>query len=71
MFAATGYEMVKNHALFSADDLAMIGVGFAVSFAAALVAVKALIRYVAHHDFRVFGGYRIALGIVVLAYFLR
>jgi undecaprenyl-diphosphatase len=70
MFAATGYELVKNRALLSADDLAMIGVGFAVSFVAALVAVKGLIRYVAHHDFRAFGWYRIALGIVTLAYFL-
>lgn len=69
MFAATGYEMVKNRAMFSADDLAMIGVGFAVSFLAALVAVKGLIRYVAHNDFRAFGWYRIALGLVALAYF--
>ena len=49
----------------------MIAVGFVVSFVAALVAVKGLIRYVAHHDFRAFGWYRIALGIATLAYFLR
>lgn len=71
MVAATGYEMFKNRALLSADDLAMIGVGFVVSFVAALAAVKALIHYVAHHDFRVFGWYRIALGLIALAYFLR
>jgi len=69
MVAATGYEMVKNRALLSADDLAMIAVGFAVSFVFALIAVKALIRYVAHHDFNAFAWYRIALGIVVLAWF--
>jgi undecaprenyl-diphosphatase len=69
MVAATGYEMVKNRALLSADDLAMIAVGFAVSFVAALAAVKGLIRYVAHHDFNAFAWYRIALGIAVLAYF--
>lgn len=71
MFAATGYELVKNRALISADDLQMIAIGFAVSFVAALFAVKGLIRYVAHHDFRAFGWYRIALGIVTLAYFWR
>ncbi len=71
MFAATGYELVKNRALISAGDLETIAVGFLVSFVAALFAVKALIRYVAHHDFRAFGWYRIALGIVTLAYFLR
>lgn len=71
MFAATGYELAKNRQLLSADDLAMIAVGFVVSFAAALVAVKGLIHYVAHHDLRAFGWYRIGLGIVALAYFLR
>ena len=40
-----------------------------MSFVAALIAVKALIRYVAHHDFRAFAWYRIALGVVVLWYF--
>ena len=69
MFAATGYEMVKNRALLSAGDLQTIAVGFVVSFVFALIAVKALIRYVANHDFRAFAWYRIVLGIAVLAYF--
>jgi len=71
MFAATGYELVKNRALLTADDLGLIAIGFVVSFAAALVAVKGLIRYVAHHDFNAFAWYRIALGAAVLAYFYR
>jgi undecaprenyl-diphosphatase len=71
MFAATGYELVKNRASLSAGDLEAIGVGFVVSFVFALIAVKALIRYVASHDFRAFGWYRIALGIATLAYFWR
>ena len=69
MFAASGYELVKYRALLSHDDLAVFAVGFGVSFVAALFAVKGLIRYVAHHDFRAFAWYRIALGILVLAYF--
>ncbi len=40
-----------------------------VSFVGALLAVKALIRYVARHDFNAFAWYRVALGIAVLAYF--
>ena len=71
MFSATGYELLKNRALLSAGDLQTIAVGFVVSFVFALVAVKALIRYVASHDFRAFAWYRIALGTVVLAYFWR
>jgi undecaprenyl-diphosphatase len=55
--------------LFSSADIAPFALGFVVSFVSALVAVKALIRYVAHHDFRGFAWYRIVLGVLVLAYF--
>ena len=71
MFAATGYQLVKYRELLSGEDLAPFAVGFVVSFVFALIAVKALIRYVASHDFRAFAWYRIALGIAVLAYFSR
>jgi undecaprenyl-diphosphatase len=71
MFAATGYQLAKYRSLLTADDLAPFAVGFVVSFVAALAAVKGLIRYVAHHDFRAFAWYRIALGAVVLWYFSR
>jgi undecaprenyl-diphosphatase len=71
MFAATGYQLAKYHALLGMADLAPFAVGFVVSFVFALIAVKGLIRYVAHHDFRVFAWYRIALGAVVLWYFSR
>ena len=71
MFAATGYQMVKYRHLFTRDDIGPFAVGFVVSFVAALIAVKALIRYVARHDFKAFAWYRIVLGIAVLAYFLR
>jgi undecaprenyl-diphosphatase len=70
MVAATGYQVLKYRHLFTASDLAPFAVGFLVSFVAALIAVRALIRYVAHHDFRAFAWYRIALGAAVLAYFL-
>ncbi len=69
MFAATGYQVLKYRSLFTAADIAPFAVGFVVSFVAALIAVRALIRYVAHHDFRAFAWYRIVLGVVVLAYF--
>ena len=69
MFAATGYQVVKYRDLFTAADIGPFAVGFVVSFLSALVAVRALIRYVAHHDFRAFAWYRIVLGVVVLTYF--
>jgi undecaprenyl-diphosphatase len=69
MFAATGYQVAKYRALFTPEDIGPFAAGFVVSFVSALAAVKALIRYVAHHDFRGFAWYRIVLGILVLAYF--
>ncbi len=69
MFAATGYQVVKYRHLFTPEDIGPFAVGFVVSFVAALIAVKALIRYVARHDFRAFAWYRIVLGVAVLAYF--
>ena len=69
MFAATGYQVVKYRELFTRGGPRAVRGGFVVSFVSALVAVRALIRYVAHHDFNAFAWYRIALGVVVLAWF--
>ena len=69
MFAATGYQLAKYRDLLSRDDVPAFAAGLVVSFVFALIAVKALIRYVAHHDFRAFAWYRIALSVAVLAYF--
>lgn len=69
MFAATGYQLVKYRDLFTAADIGPFAVGFVVSFVAALIAIRALVRYVATHDFRIFAWYRIVLGAGVLAYF--
>ena len=64
MFAATGYQFVKYRALLTARrHRGRSRSGFVVSFVFALIAVKALIRYVAHHDFNAFAWYRIALGV--------
>ena len=65
--AAGAYDLWKNRALFSADDLGMFAVGLSVSFASAFIVIRWLIRYVATHDFRPFAWYRIAFGILVLA----
>jgi undecaprenyl-diphosphatase len=64
--AAGAYDLWKNRALFSADDLGMFAVGLAVSFISAFVVIRWLIRYVATHDFQPFAWYRIIFGLVVL-----
>jgi undecaprenyl-diphosphatase len=67
LVAAGAYDLWSNRGLFSPDDLGMLGVGLAASFASAFVVIRWLIRYVATHDFRAFAWYRIVFGVVVLA----
>jgi undecaprenyl-diphosphatase len=63
---ASFYEMYKSRDLFSIDDLGAWAVGFVFAFISAMIAVRALIRYVSNHDFTIFAWYRIVFGIVVL-----
>jgi undecaprenyl-diphosphatase len=66
LMAAGAYDLWKNRADLSANDLPMWGVGVVVSFISAFVVIRWLIRYVASHDFKPFAWYRIAFGIAVL-----
>ncbi|OZA52305.1 MAG: hypothetical protein B7X73_05870 [Methylophilales bacterium 39-45-7] len=69
MFAATGYDLLKNWQLLSVHDLPMFAVGFVTAFVSALIAIKFLLRFVASHSFKIFAWYRIALGLIVIWYF--
>lgn len=67
LFAASGYQLYKERALLSVDDLGMWIVGFVAAFVSAFVCVRWLLRYISSHDFTVFAWYRIVFGLVVLA----
>ncbi len=56
--------------VFQASELLLLGVGCLVAFVVSILIIKFLMNYIRKHDFKVFGWYRIALGILVLAYFL-
>ena len=40
-----------------------------MAFLVSIVAIKFLMSYIKKHDFKVFGWYRIVLGVIVLGYF--
>lgn len=63
---ASIYSMYKDRALLSLDDMGAWIMGFVFAFISAMIAVRALIRYVSHHDFTIFAWYRIAFGVIVL-----
>lgn len=54
---------------FSGNELGVLFTGCAVAFLVSLVCIRFLMDYVKKHDFKVFGWYRIILGVLVLAYF--
>lgn len=70
MFLATGYDLLSSWESLSSDDFSFFALGFVVAFVSALVAIRGLLWYVAHHDFRYFAYYRIVFGLVVLCYFI-
>ncbi|MCK6412889.1 MAG: undecaprenyl-diphosphate phosphatase [Azonexus sp.] len=65
--AATAYQLYKERALLSADDLGMWAVGFVSAFISAFLCVRWLLRYISSHDFTIFAWYRIVFGVVVFA----
>ena len=66
LMAAGAYSVYKERDALRAADLPIFAVGTLVSFLAALLCIRWLIRYVASHDFTAFAWYRIAFGAVIL-----
>lgn len=62
--------ILKVGFVFNAMELLLLGVGCLVAFIVSVLIIKFLMSYIRKHDFKVFGWYRIVLGILVLAYFI-
>lgn len=70
MFGASLLKLVKFGLAFTSMELVILLLAMVVAFAVSIVVIKFLMDYIKKHDFKVFGWYRIILGIVVLAFFL-
>ncbi|MFQ7549371.1 MAG: undecaprenyl-diphosphate phosphatase [Blautia marasmi] len=69
MFGASLLKLVKFGLHFTGAELMILVVGMVVSFVVSILAIKFLMGYIKKHDFKVFGWYRIVLGVIVLLYF--
>lgn len=69
MLGASILKLVKFGFAFTGIELAILLIGMFVSFIVSVLVIKFLMNYIKKHDFKVFGYYRIILGIIVLAYF--
>ncbi len=69
MFGASLLKLVKFGFSFSMTEASLLIIGMVVAFVVSMGVISFLMGYIKKHDFKVFGWYRIALGILVLLYF--
>ena len=69
MLGASLLKILKFGFSFTGSELMILTTGMVTAFLVSVVVIKFLMGYIKKHDFKVFGWYRIVLGIVVLLYF--
>jgi len=70
MFGASALKLVKFGFSFTSMEIAILLTGMIVAFAVSIIAIKLLLGYIKNNDFKVFGWYRIILGLLVIGYFV-
>ncbi len=70
MFGLSAIKLLKFGFAFELAEIIVLAVGMVTAFAVSVAVIKFLMGYIKKNDFRVFGVYRIVLGIAVLLYFL-
>lgn len=70
MFGASILKLVKFGMVFTGWEVFILLTGMITAFVTSVFAIKFLMTYIKKHDFKIFGWYRIVLGIIVLGYFL-
>ena len=70
MLGASLLKLLKFGFQFTGPEAVILLVGMIVAFVVSVVVIRFLMGYIKKHDFKVFGWYRIVLGIAVLAYFM-
>ena len=70
MFGASLLKIVKFGLVFTSQELIILIVGMLVAFIVSILVIQFLMNYIKKHDFKIFGWYRIVLGMIVLFYFM-
>lgn len=66
MFAASGYKLLQNYKTITSDNIDTLLIGNVVAFIVALMAIKFFITFLTKYGFKVFGYYRIVVGLAIL-----
>lgn len=70
MLGASLLKLVKFGFAFSASEVVILLVGMVTAFVVSIVVIRFLMDYIKRHDFKIFGWYRIVLGVLVILYFM-
>lgn len=70
MFGASLLKILKFGFTFSVLELGVLAIGCVSAFVVSILAIKFLMAYIKQNDFKLFGWYRIVLGIIVFSYFM-
>lgn len=66
MFAAAGYKLLQNYQTITTDNIDILIIGNVVAFVVAMIAIKTFISFLTKYGFKVFGYYRILVGLAIL-----
>lgn len=70
MFGASLLKLLKFGFQFTSFEVTILVTGMIVAFVVSILAIKFLLGYIRHHDFKIFGWYRVLLGCIVIIYFI-
>lgn len=70
MIGASGLKLVKFGFDYTGAEIVTLIIGMIVAFVVSVLTIKFLMHYIRNNDFKVFGWYRIILGIIILLFFL-
>ncbi len=69
MFGMSALKLIGFGRAFTSSEIIVLAVGMIVAFAVSVAVIKFLMSYIKKHDFKLFGIYRIVLGVAVILYF--
>ena len=66
MFAASGYKLLENYKAINSDNIGILLFGNVVAFIVAFIAIKSFISFLTKNGFKIFGYYRIVVGLIII-----
>jgi len=70
MAAASAYKLIKDYKHINSENIGILLIGNIVAFIVAMIAIKTFITFLQKHGFKVFGWYRIVVGLVLIVLLL-